>query len=133
MGADAVRQLLANAQLEELDLVHGQLGRLLVRWFNPLAHELLPSAQVLRASLAGTFGAGTVEQVRRIAHGVGLNGSVLALWPFEGAGVIGNSETIIDHIEDLWAPSSDDLLLVSVDNRVLLRIDHEEEVVGYRF
>jgi hypothetical protein len=62
----------------------------------------------------------------------GLGDSIVTVfWPYDGEAALMNTKDVIKNLDDLWYPSSDDLVVLSKSNHFLLDIDHEERVSLY--
>lgn len=60
--------------------------------------------------------------------GLATEGEVYALWPAERCGIALYGAQFVDHYDDLWYPSSDDVWIVPSSYSKLINLTHEEEV-----
>ena len=80
-----------------------------------------PHSKVLDASTMGRQ-----EILRWLGDIGGLFDDVLVIWPFATFSIEMKYKDFVSHFDDLWYPSSDDVLVLSCDTGWLLVIDHEE-------
>jgi hypothetical protein len=59
-----------------------------------------------------------------------LAGDVLVLWLAEKSGAVLPFAVVSEHWEELWLPSSDDLLIIGSTLSSFLLISHEEDIVS---
>lgn len=107
---------------EEVDSViaHGreQLRRIAVT-------PARPSQAIVRADIARA----SPDQVRAVLFGLPIGDDwVEVVWPYERAGVRMRFRDFVRYYDDLWYPSSDDLLITNGTKTWLLEVNHEETV-----
>ena len=74
------------------------------------------------------------SDVRRLLTEWGLTAEseVRALWPYEDSGIVISGRQFVEHYDDLWYPSGDDVWIVLRDYTMLIYITHEEEACRVR-
>ncbi len=72
------------------------------------------------------------EEVRAWLSGVGVppDAEVIVLWPFDRVGTRMAYQSFVDNYDDLWYPSSDDVVVYreTGDELNVIVLDHEEEL-----
>jgi hypothetical protein len=69
------------------------------------------------------------DEVRATLSGLPIGDDwVEVVWPFERAGVRMRFRDFVRYYDDLWYPSSDDLLITNSTKTWLLEVNHEETV-----
>ena len=146
-ASDAPRSNFRSAEREEVEgwkLVQGSLGK---RRSHPLggSSERASHPNGLAAdtrdrcvpgrdhaadefSLAGVGPTEAQDRVRATTQSLG--GSALAFFFSASAAAVVPVTTFVERLHDLWYPSRDDVLLVSLTGRSFLAITHEEDVVS---
>ena len=61
-------------------------------------------------------------------HGPAEGDLALVLWPSDAVGARVAFGDFVEHLDDLWAPGRDDVVVVSADRSRIVTFDHEERL-----
>ncbi|MBN2293716.1 MAG: hypothetical protein JXM70_14915 [Pirellulales bacterium] len=67
------------------------------------------------------------DEIRAWLSSLPFNGLVNVIWIGEGEGVVIDYDCFVKFYDDLWFPSSDEVWLSTLDMKLVLQIDHEEQ------
>jgi hypothetical protein len=75
-------------------------------------------------------GTGSVEELCKIILDLyPANELCLIIWPFNKFGIMTNLGSLVQHLDDLWFPAQDDLLVIEEHYKWAFLLSHEEIIV----